>query len=255
MNEFKSMFFLNLRSRTRDGFAIGYNAIFPQVMIFLLGLLCKGLFQGEITGYQYYGVVMVPFCTAMSLVTAAYAGKDDAYAKTADRIMIAPVSIFTIVISKIFAEIVIFESCTIGVLILVDILSGLEFFPYFLEFVVLYTSFSFMIAALGTYIGLGMKDFMKIKNLINIPISIFAILGGCFYRFGTLNQGFQFLINLSPLSWINRSIFLMIYDQKSQLLWLNSGLMILIGFIFTVLAIVLFKKEEFGNGELPGYEK
>ncbi|MDD3412873.1 MAG: ABC transporter permease [Lachnospiraceae bacterium] len=255
MNKFKSMFYLNLRSRMRDGFAIGYNVIFPMIMIFLLGLLCKGAFQGEITGYQYYGVVIVPYCTAMAVVTAAYAGKDDAYAKTSDRIMIAPVSVFTIVISKIFAETVIFVGCTIGVLILEDILSGLEIFSYFLEFVVLYTSFSFLVAALGTYIGLGMKDFMKIKNFITIPISIFAILGGSFYRFGTLNQGFQLLINLSPLTWINRSIFLMIYDQKSQLLWLISGLMILIALIFTVLGIVLFKKEEYGNGELPGYEK
>lgn len=55
--------------------------------------------------------------------------------------------------------------------------------------------------------------------------------------FGTLNQGFQFLINLSPITWINRSIFLMIYDQKNELIWLISGLMVSIGLIFTVLAI------------------
>ena len=93
MTPFIALFMANLKRRVTDGFAVGYNVIFPLLMIWLMGLLCKGIYQTEmITSYQYYGVVTVPFCIFLSMITAVYAGKDDAYANTADRILVAPVS-------------------------------------------------------------------------------------------------------------------------------------------------------------------
>ena len=102
---------------------------------------------------------------------------------------------------------------------------------------------------------MGMKDFMKVKNVLNIPILIFAILGGCFYQFGTLNKLLGFVMDLSPLRWINKGLFLLIYDDNCMLLYRLCLLMIIAGGIFMLLAITFFKREEYGNGELPGYEK
>lgn len=256
MTAFKSMFFANIKRRCSDGFAVGYNIFFPLLMTAVLGLLCKDMFRQEmVTGYQYYGIVFVPFCMFMSVITAVYGGKDDAYANTAERVLLAPVSVTDIVISKIIAEIVVFTGCSVFVFVFSTLVWKVWEVSHIIPVVLLYSAISYMTAAIGTYIGLGMKDFMKIKNLLNVPIAVFALLAGCFYRLGTFHKGLQFVINLSPLTWVNRSLFMMMFDNNSELLYIVCGIFAVIGLLFTILAVLLFKREEYGNGELPGYEK
>ncbi|MFA9377434.1 MAG: ABC transporter permease [Lachnotalea sp.] len=256
MVAFKSILWANIKRRTTDGFSVGYNIIFPLIMIWLLGLICKEMFSKEsITSYQYYGVVLVPFSMFMAIVTAAYGGKDDAYANTAERILVAPVSVIIIVVSKIIAQIIVITSCSLFVFGFSTVVWDVWSISYFLPISLLYISISFMIASIGTYIGLGMKNFMKIKNLLNVPIVLFALLAGCFYRFGTLHKGLQFVIDLSPLTWANRSIFMMMFDDNRIILYIVCGIFNIVGLIFTMIAIIFFKKEEYGNGELPSYEE
>jgi ABC-2 type transport system permease protein len=114
---------------------------------------------------------------------------------------------------------------------------------------------TFAVCALGLFIGFGMKNFIIIKNLMNLPIILTAILAGVFYPIGTLKEELGFAIKMSPLSWINRSLFLYIYDNSSSLLWRITLICVLVGIGFTVLAIKLFKKEEYIHGDLPGYDK
>lgn len=256
MTAFMSLFISNLKRRVTDGFSVGYNIVFPLFMIWILGLLCKGMFSGgETTGYQYYGVVMVPFCIMLSVITAAYAGKDDAYAKTADRILIAPISNTAIVCSKIFAETIVFAMCSMIVLLISVVLWNVCHVKEIGDFLLCYIATSFVTACIGTYLGLGMKDFLKLKNILNIPVLVFAILGGSYFPFGTFSKVLLFLIDLSPLKWINRSLFLLVYDHNDMFLYVTCIVMVVIGMVFMLLAIALFKREEYGNGELPGYEK
>lgn len=256
MTPFIALFMANLKRRVTDGFAVGYNVIFPLLMIWLMGLLCKGIYQTEmITSYQYYGVVTVPFCIFLSMITAVYAGKDDAYANTADRILVAPVSNTEIVCSKIFSEVIVFAGCSFVVLIVSFLLWNVCSLRDIGEILMCYLGISFVTACIGTFLGLGMKDFMKLKNVLNIPILISAILGGCFYSFGTLNKLLLFLLDLSPLRWVNKGLFLLIYDDNHVLLHGINLIMVIVGCTFMWLAMILFKREEYGNGELPSYEK
>lgn len=256
MIAFRVLLKANILRRMKDGFAVGYNIIFPLILIGLLGFICKNSFKDEIvTGYQYYGVVMIPFSIFLSIITAAYAGKDDAYSKTADRILIAPISHLTIVCSKIVSETIIFTGCSVLVLFVTSLLWNVCSISNIAGISFLYLSITFFITSVGTYIGLGMKDFMKIKNIINIPILIFAILGGCFFRFGTFDKVTQFVLDLSPLTWINRCCFNYLYDQDSNLLCIICIVLIIIGLLFTFMAVKFFKREEYGYGELPSYEK
>ena len=41
MTAFLAELKLNIRHRICDGFAVGYNIIFPDIMIGLLGVLCR----------------------------------------------------------------------------------------------------------------------------------------------------------------------------------------------------------------------
>ena len=254
MEAFKALMKMNMKRRLCDGFIMGYNIIFPAVMIGLLGVLGRNGSYGGITSYQYYGVVMIPFCVILSIITAAYAGKDDAFEKTAERIMIAPVSNKVLVMVKVISCSAVLFLCSILLYIVVSLIVGLSW-RHFVHVGVLFLTLSFSVAAIGTQIAVGMKNFLFVKNVINIPILIFAVFGGTFFRIGTLDPIVSFVLNLSPLRWINKSLFMLLFDDNSSL-WIKVNLVLIVGgIVFTCIAILRFKKGEYINGNLPGYEK
>lgn len=254
MQGVNSMLKMNLKRRMTDGFALGYNIIFPLLLTGILGVLLKGRFPADITSYQYYAVVMIPFCTCMGIITVAFSGKDDAYAKTAERVMTAPVSKGAIVASKVATGTIVLSGCAFFVYGISRILfnlpaNGIVLLLFF------YVALSFAISGLGTYVGLSMKNFMVIKNIMSVPICLAGLAAGVFFRTGTLNQALSLLLNCSPLTWVNRAIFLRLYDGHGRMLIVISAACIGIGMAATVGAVLGFKKEEYIYGCLPGYEK
>ncbi|WP_167957174.1 ABC transporter permease [Anaerosporobacter faecicola] len=255
MRELWTLTIFQMKRRVRDGFSIGYNVIFPLVITALLGLLTKKQFTQTITSYQYYALVMIPFCATMSIITAAYAGKEDAYAKTASRYLIAPIHEKNIVVAKILSCSLIFSCCN-GVTFFVccalwHIPSSENWWLIFLLLCVL----SFVIASIGVLIGTGMKNFLVLKNVINIPIGLCAVAAGVFYPFGTSDRLIQSLQNLSPLTWINRFVFAALYDCRSKEIGILIVILVMVGVGMTALAVKNFQKEEFIHGDLPGYQK
>ena len=246
---------LNLKRRMTDGFALGYNVVFPIIMILLLGTLCKGVYKGEISSFQYDAIVVIPFSTLMGIVTAAYAGKDDAYAKVAQRVMVSPITKEAIVMSKVISCTIVFSICSSLVFGIMAIVAHVPVGTSLMAIMALLVSISFFISSLGTVVGLGMKNFFTVKNIMTIPICLFAILGGTFFPMGSLQSKMQLLINLSPLTWINKSLFLAMYDHNKVLIcWITLILLLAgTGCIFT--AMIIFQKEEYLYGDLPGYEK
>ena len=245
MNGFIPILRLNISKRLKEGYALGYNVIFPLVLIGLLGLMSKSASHGGITSYQYYHVVMLPFCILMSVITAAYSGKDDAFANTAERVLLTPIGIPALVIGKIVActlVITIFSFLTY-VFLCLFIPGNITKSGYVL---ILYFSLTFLTSAAGALIGLSTRKFVLLKNIMNIPICILGIFAGCF---------FPFYHELSLMTWVNRSIFLCLYDNQSDLLIGLSGALCLIGTLIVALAIYFFQKEDYYVGSLPGYEK
>lgn len=245
----------DLLRRSRDSFLIGYNIVFPLIMVLLLGYLTSESYGKVFRGYQYYSVVMLPFCIAMASISAAYAGKDEAYKTTAIRFISAPVSIVRIVLSKLISLTIVISGCNLIVLLSFILAFQLPVGDKFVPVLSLLTAETFAICSIGLFIGLGMKNFIFIKNIMNLPIMAAAILAGVFYPFGTLKDRLVILIKLSPLTWINRSLFLAIYDNSEALLWRCAVICVLLGSGFAWLAVKLFKKEEYIHGDLPGYEK
>ncbi|HEX3021887.1 MAG TPA: ABC transporter permease [Lachnospiraceae bacterium] len=255
MNRFQAMTLFQVRRRAVDGFAIGYNIIFPIVLITILGSLLKGKYDGVVSSYQYYTIVLIPFCTIMAIITAAYAGKEDAFCQTAIRVIMSPLSKGEIVLAKILSCTIVYSICNVVTLLIAKMIWKVSFQREFFPVVAILSVTAFCVSALGVLIGLGMKNFLTVKNVINIPISIFGVAAGTFFPLGTLDNGLQFLLNLSPLTWINRSIFLYLYDGSKDLLWTLVGIMLVVGATFTYLAMKCFRREEYLNGKLPSSEK
>ena len=245
MNGLIPIFKLNLSKRIREGYVLGYNVVFPIILVGLLGLMSKNTLHGVITGYQYYHVVIIPFCILMSVITAAYSGKDDAFANTAKRVLLTPIDISALIVGKVAACTIVvtvfsfFTYLILGLFITVNISkSGYVLIMYF--------SLTFVSSAVGCLMGLSTKKFVILKNIMNIPICVLGIFGGCF---------FPCYYKFSLMTWVNRSIFLCLYDNQLNLLMGLSGVLCLIGILVVALAIRFFQKEEYYVGSLPGYEK
>jgi ABC-2 type transport system permease protein len=245
----------DMKRRYKDGFFIGYNLLFPVLLIALLGYLTNEGYGSIFTGYQYYSVVLLPFCVLLSIITAAYAAKEEAYRKTAVRFLFSPVSRAQLVLSRLLSCSLLLSGCNLLVLVVARLLFGLPVMEHFIPIAALMTAISLAVCSCGLFIGYGMRNFILVKNLINLPVIAAGTLGGSFFPLGSLNPVMEFAIKLSPLTWVNRSIFLCIYDGKESLLWKTTIISILVGLVFTALTVILFKREEFIHGDLPGYEK
>ena len=102
-----------------------------------------------------------------------------------------------------------------------------------------------MSCAIGVFIGVSTKDFMQVKNFISTPILIMALLGGTFFPIGSLGKGIEIISYISPLTWINKGIFLMINDHSLNMYFIASGVTLALGIIFTFGSIIKFRKEAF----------
>ncbi len=255
MTSFGVLFIFDFKRRIKSGFTIGYSIIFPMVMILLLGYLLSGNFAEEFTSYDYYSLVMIPFCCTMAMITAAYAGKEESYAKTAYRFLTAPISGGQIFGAKLLSCTITFSVSNMMVLLASKLIWRIQLGSSLPLIAALLTTETFCICAAGLIIGLGMKNFVTVKNFLNLPISVFALIGGSFFPIGTLDPRLQFVFHLSPLTWINRSIFLSIYDNSNTTLYGTTIVLCLVGILFTIIGMKSFNKEEFINGDLPSYKK
>ena len=210
--------------------------------------------HGGISSYQYYTVVTIPFCIVMAVITAAYAGKDDAYANTAERVLLAPISTDILVTAKILSCTLVIFLCSIITYVGAAVLTGIGIAGIG-SIGLLFLGLSFVTSAAGTCIGLGMKNFLFIKNIMNIPICVFAVMGGAFFPIGTIDKVWNTVLYISPFRWVNRCMFLRLYDHQSRSIVVIIIFLTMTGILLSRLAVRIFKKEEYCNGNLPGYEE
>ena len=247
MNNFITLFNFGMKRRMKDSFIIGYGVIMPLFMIIMLGYMASNYYTGEkgITSYYYYAMVTIPLCTFLNSVSLIYIAREESNYKCGERFMIAPIGKITIVLSKIIPSTI--SMCIFNVILIVicKFLVKVNFNGRFLEIILLLVVLAFMSCAIGTFIGLCTKDFMAIKNVISTPILIMGVLGGSFFPIGSLGKVMEIISYISPLTWVNKGIFIMLNDNSIKIYNISLVLTLFIGVMFTFGAIKKFKKEAF----------
>lgn len=239
----------------KDSFTIGYSIIFPVIIVLLMGLLRKSAFGDLITSYQYYSYTLIPFCILCEITTVAYLAQEEARKKVGERFLSAPISMKTLVVTKLFAVTTALGICHFIVFSIFTIIFHTKFWGGLFLVFFLYQTFTLFTASLGLLLGLCTKNFIIIKNFMNIPIFLFAILAGTFFPISTVSTLIKLLVNLSPLYWINRGIFLCMYDNKYTILLLCIACNLLACAFLIAITVVRFRKEAFLYGDSFSYEK
>lgn len=245
MKNFSPLFQLELKRRSKDFFIIFYSVVFPIVIISLLGYLTSKSYGVEFTSYEYYSIVLIPFCLFMGITSVAYAAVDEKRMRTSCRYIISPISKACLVMSKFLSCVIALTVGSIIVLIISKILFHLPINENIIYLIWLFLCESVAITGLGLFCGLASKNFAVIQNFLNLPIMIFGFLGGAFFPVSPLNPILSFVIHLSPLTWINRGIMYCIYVSDPTILLYVSGGLLITGVLFTILTIKYFKKEAF----------
>lgn len=245
MKNFSPLFRFGLKRRSKDFFIIFYSVVFPIVIIALLGYLTSKSYGQDFTSYEYYSIVMIPFCLLMGITSVAYSAVDEKRMKTSYRYMIAPISKSSLILSKFLSCVIVLTVCSMIVLLISRLLFHLPVNGNTIYLIILLLCESIAISGLGLFFGLASKNFATIQNFLNLPIMIFGFLGGAFFPASSLNPILSFIINLSPLTWINRGIICCLYVSDATLLLYTSAILFIIGVLFTLLTIKYFKKEAF----------
>lgn len=245
MKNFSPLFRFGLKRRSKDFFIIFYSVVFPIVIIALLGYLTSKSYGQDFTSYEYYSIVMIPFCLLMGITSVAYAAVDEKRMKTSYRYMIAPISKSSLILSKFLSCVIVLTVCSMIVLLISRLLFHLPVNGNTIYLIILLLCESIAISGLGLFFGLASKNFATIQNFLNLPIMIFGFLGGAFFPVSSLNPTLSFIVNLSPLTWINRGIMYCLYVSDATLLLYTSVILFIIGVLFTLLTIKYFKKEAF----------
>ena len=247
MNNFITLFNFGMKRRMKDSFIIGYGVIMPLFMIIMLGYMAPNYYTGEkgITSYYYYAMVTIPLCTFLNSVSLIYIAREESNYKCGERFIIAPINKISIVLSKIIPSTISMSIFNVILLVICKFLFKVNFNERFLEIILLLVVLAFMSCAMGTFIGLCTKDFMAVKNIISTPILIMGVLGGSFFPIGSLGKVMEIISYISPLTWVNRGIFIMLNDNSIKIYNISLVLMILVGIVFTFGAINKFKKEAF----------
>ncbi|AWB43567.1 ABC transporter permease [Paenibacillus sp. CAA11] len=245
MSQFNTLFLFGLKRRGKDFFVLFYNIVFPTIIILLLGYLTSPSYGTTFTSYHYYTIVMIPFCALMGITTVSYAAQDEKLLHTAYRYMAAPISKREIVLSKFASSVIVLSICNSVTLLIAMLMFGLNFHSNIFRVIWLLICETISVTGIGLYLGLACKNLDALRNFLNIPMVIFGFLGGAFFPVSSFNPILAFIINLSPLTWINRGIIACVYDNQTQTIEFISGGLLIMGLIMTALTIRFFKKEAF----------
>lgn len=149
---------------------------------------------------------------------------------------------------------IVFFLCSIFVYLIFALLCHISL-KTILPMTFFYFSLCICVGSIGSLVGLGMKNFLLIKNVISIPFTILAFFGGTFYPFRSSSSLISGMIQWSPFTFMNRSCFLLLYDDNPLPIVNCSIGMLAISAVITLITYVCFQKEEYIHGTMPSYEK
>ena len=193
---------------------------------------------------DYYTIAEIALIIMYAGMAGLFGIASEKNSKTRDRILISPVRKYEFLIGKTIGGV-------IGTILQIAIV--ILFSKYVLKanwgndiFTVLLIFISQIIMAISIGVGLGFifKNENVANGILNFMIPVIVFLGGSYMPVdGFGSKTFQAITYLSPVRWVNRSIFDVIYNNDYSkvpfAILINLGIAV----IFLAISSLLFRKE------------
>jgi ABC-2 type transport system permease protein len=189
---------------------------------------------------DYYGVTMLTLIILYSSLTGAHAIKDEKTAKTMSRLLCAPIKKYEVLTGKILGALVI-TSLQVLVVILISKFLLKAYWGNHLGIISLLLASEVVMAV---SLGIGLAFIVRNeRGILNAIIPLMAFFGGSYIPIEELGKTMLFISNYSPVRWVNKAIFSVIYSNDyssvAQAIMINLSIAV----VFVVIASLSFRKE------------
>lgn len=192
------------------------------------------------TAMDYYAVSMLTLIILYSSITGAHAIKSERVTKTINRLICSPAKKYQIFIGKIFGSLAI----TILQVLIVIVVSKYVLKAYWgshVGIVLLLVGAEIIMA-----VSMGIAVSFLVKNesgVLNILVPLIAFFGGAYGPVEMYGANVLRFSDLSPLRWINKATFSVIYSNDFSTVGAAIGINLCVAVIFIVIASLHFRKE------------
>lgn len=232
--------FLNL---IKNPMWVFYATGFPVLMVLILGYLTGNSYGSKVTSYDYYGITLMIYAMLNSGMTSANAFLEERIKKPNMRIIYAPGSVKNIFISKIAAAFLfsfLFHIIDLFFLRLVFHVR-IHHLGYLL---ILFALTELLAVTLGIMMCCIVKTESMTNQVQGIIVNILAILGGVLFSLDGYGETVQRISMASPVKWIVKASFQMIYDNDVHLFLPVVLSMAACIAVMVIICNVTFKKED-----------
>ena len=187
-----------------------------------------------------YGISMIALTMLFSSVTGSYSIIKERSDGTLKKILTLPISIQEFVLGKFLGALIISTFQILLVIAISDNFLKINFGQNQSIIILILLIESSLAIAFGTFIGCFIKDNKSCWIILLSLIMIFGLIGGAFIPFNNMDVNVvKYISILSPITYINNSIFNIIYVQDMLLAKEVIGIFVLITILFLILSIKL----------------
>jgi ABC-2 type transport system permease protein len=195
------------------------------------------------TSKDYYAVAVLTLILMYASQTGFWSIKNEKNLRTQSRMLCAPVNRYEILTAKVLGSIFI---------TIIQALVVIGFSKYILKanwgsnvgvILLVLISEAVMSVSLGTSIAFVIKNEGAALAVLNTIIPILVLLGGGYTPLNIMGNFFIKISIISPVRWINRAIFRVIYADDLSLIPVAILLNLALAAVFIAVSSLLYKKE------------
>jgi ABC-2 type transport system permease protein len=194
---------------------------------------------------DYYAVTMLTLIIMYSSLTGASAIKNEKTAGTYSRLLCSPVGKYEILTGKTLGVLAVTLLQALGVILFSRYVFGANWGSHPGTIFLLVAAEVVMAVSLGMGLTFMIKGETTVRSLLNIIIPFMVFLGGGYVPLEGLGNTLLSFSQLSPVRWMNKALFQVIYSQDFgsvlPALCVNLG----IAAVFMAVSSLAIRKESF----------
>ncbi|MBN2019282.1 MAG: ABC transporter permease [Sedimentisphaerales bacterium] len=158
-----------------------------------------------------------------------------------ERLLLAPIDISAVLLGKVLGGVVFGFVMTAVATIGSVVMLGLH--PNVLYLIIIIIPSLFVFSSLGAFLCLTVREVFEAQTLLNLPRFLMVFLSGVIYPISKMPLALQYFSYLLPLTYTVYGLQLSFSAASSKMVFLYTLILTSFFMIFTVPAVMLFRKK------------